>query len=84
MLMICQDTGNSCKHVGYEEFEPDSWPSACAPDKHDWIELDRYLCGENGSYPEEFWACADFAITPSGCMTCYTHAVLVQGCSGKE
>ncbi|CAM9961951.1 unnamed protein product, partial [Ectocarpus sp. 12 AP-2014] len=58
-------TGNSCKHVGYEEFEPTSWPSACAPDKHDWIELDRYLCGENGSYPEEFWACADFAITPS-------------------
>ncbi|CAM9309077.1 unnamed protein product [Ectocarpus sp. 8 AP-2014] len=64
ILQMNYYTGNSCKHVGYEEFEPASWPSACAPEKHDWIELDRYLCGENGSYPEEFWACADFSITP--------------------
>ncbi|CAM9926342.1 unnamed protein product [Ectocarpus fasciculatus] len=66
ILQMVYYTGNACKHVGYEEFEPASWPSACAPAKEDWIELNRYVCGENGAYPEEFWACADFAITPDG------------------
>lgn len=57
------DTGNACKHPGYDEFEPASWPSKCAPQKEDWIVLNRYICGEDGSYPEEFWACSDIAIT---------------------
>ena len=58
------DTGNSCKHVGYDEFEPESWPSDCAPNKSDWIELDRKICGEDqDTYPEEFWGCADISIT---------------------
>lgn len=57
------DTGNGCKHVGYDEFNPTSWPSKCAPKKEDWIELGRKVCGEGGSYPEEFWNCADIAIT---------------------
>lgn len=59
-----KDTGNACKHVGYEEFNPPSWPSACAPEKKDWIYLGLGTCGEEGvSYPEEFWNCADIAIT---------------------
>lgn len=49
--------------MGYDDFEPPSWPSKCAPAKEDWIELNRYVCGEDGSYPEEFWNCADIAIT---------------------
>lgn len=67
-IFFLPDTGNACKHEGYEEFNPPSWPSECAPNKEDWIQLDRYICGEGGptgiSYPEEFWACSDFAITP--------------------
>lgn len=50
-------------HIGYEEFNPPSWPSSCAPNKSDWIELDRYVCGTRGRYPEEFWACSDFSMT---------------------
>ncbi|CAM9785964.1 unnamed protein product, partial [Sphacelaria rigidula] len=50
-------------HVGYEEFDPASWPSACAPEKRDWIDLGLKTCGEDGAYPEEFWNCADIAIT---------------------
>lgn len=49
--------------MGYDEFEPASWPSVCAPNKSDWIELNRYICGVNGVYPEEFWNCADISIT---------------------
>ena len=44
------DTGNSCKHIGYDEFDPPSWPGSCAPDKSDWIELNRYICGEQGVF----------------------------------
>lgn len=60
------DTGNSCKHPGYDEFEPPSWPSACAPNKDDWIALDLPVCGEGDAYPEEFWNCADVTIFPGG------------------
>ncbi|CAM9604115.1 unnamed protein product, partial [Ectocarpus sp. 12 AP-2014] len=59
-------TGNACKHIGYEEFNPPSWPSTCAPNKSDWIELNRYMCGEEGAYPEEFWACSDISLTSDG------------------
>lgn len=57
------DTGNTCKHIGYDEFDPPSWNSECAPNKSDWIELDRYVCGTEGQYPEEFWACSDFSMS---------------------
>lgn len=57
------DTGNVCKYVGYDEFEPESWPSQCAPSKSDWIDVDRWMCGLGGAYPEEFWSCSDIAIT---------------------
>lgn len=46
------DTGSTCKHIGYDEFEPSSWPSSCAPNKEDWIDVDRWMCGMDGAYPE--------------------------------
>lgn len=57
------DTGNSCKHQGYAEFNPTSWPSDCAPAKEDWINEVVGQCGEGDRYPEEFWNCADVEIT---------------------
>ena len=62
-----KDTGNTCKHVGYDEFNPKSWPSQCAPDKSDWVELYRGICGTENYpygevYPEQFWACSDISI----------------------
>ncbi|CAM9378424.1 unnamed protein product, partial [Ectocarpus sp. 8 AP-2014] len=66
ILQMVYYTGNTCKHIGYEEFNPPSWPSSCAPNKWDWIELDRYVCGTRGRYPEEFWACSDFSMTSDG------------------
>lgn len=59
------DTGNACRHPGYEEFRPDSLPDGCAPTFSDWIHLDPPPCGVGAPYPEEFWNCADIAITPS-------------------
>lgn len=53
------DTGNSCKHPGYDDFDPPSWPGSCAPAKENWIQTSLGLCGEEGRYPEEFWNCAD-------------------------
>lgn len=58
-----QDTGNSCKSVGYDEFDPPSWPGACSPNKEDWISTDLSLCGTGKTYPEEFWACSDIALS---------------------
>ena len=46
------DTGNSCMHPGYEEFNPPSWPSKCAPNKGDWILTGLNMCGVGDSYPE--------------------------------
>lgn len=46
-------TGNRCKHVGYDEFDPPSWNSDCAPTKDDWVDPERPgICGEALSYPE--------------------------------
>ncbi len=58
-------TGNRCKHVGYDEFEPPSWNSDCAPDTEKWIDRNMSTCGVGQSYPEEFWGCSDIALTPS-------------------
>ncbi|CAM9321699.1 unnamed protein product [Pylaiella littoralis] len=52
-------TGNSCKHPGYDDFNPPSWPSTCAPEKSDWVQTSVGMCGEETRYPEEFWNCAD-------------------------
>eukprot|EP00752_Nemacystus_decipiens_P011645 g10338.t1 len=59
-------TGNSCKHPGYDDFDPPSWPGSCAPESKDWIQTSLNTCGENGHYPEEFWNCADIEITSDG------------------
>ena len=45
-------TGHRCKHIGYDEFDPPSWNSECAPSTADWIHTDDVsLCG-TGGYPE--------------------------------
>ncbi|CAM9828982.1 unnamed protein product, partial [Hapterophycus canaliculatus] len=54
-------TGNSCKHPGYDDFNPPSWPSECAPTKADWVQTSLGMCGMDGRYPEEFWNCADIS-----------------------
>ncbi|CAM9506959.1 unnamed protein product [Ectocarpus fasciculatus] len=52
-------TGHRCKHIGYDEFNPPSWPSTCAPEKDDWVLTDIGMCGSTAAwYPEEFWNCA--------------------------
>ncbi|CAN0177329.1 unnamed protein product [Pylaiella littoralis] len=63
VVQMVYDTGNSCKHQGYAEFNPPSWPSSCAPAKQDWINEVVGQCGEGDNYPEEFWNCADIEIT---------------------
>ena len=50
-------------HQGYAEFDQQSWPSECAPSKADWIQEGLGMCGDGDGYPEEFWNCADIAIT---------------------
>ncbi|CAM9825507.1 unnamed protein product [Pylaiella littoralis] len=62
LVVGCWYTGNTCKHIGYDEFSPPSWPSSCAPKKENWIDTDRERCRQGGYYPEEFWACSDFSI----------------------
>ena len=62
-LLDTADTGNSCQHQGYAEFNPASWPSSCAPNKEDWINEAVGFCGDGDAYPEEFWNCADISIT---------------------
>lgn len=70
-------TGHKCRHPGYEEFNPPSWPGECAPNKEDWITLEPEYCGDKEwIYAEEFWGCADFSIMAGGkqadmlCGTC--------------
>ncbi|CAN0016431.1 unnamed protein product, partial [Sphacelaria rigidula] len=63
IIQMVYYTGNSCHHPGYEEFNPPSWPSECAPNKENWITTEPGLCGgEDDKYPEEFWNCADVSI----------------------
>eukprot|EP00903_Cladosiphon_okamuranus_P006095 g6005.t1 len=56
-------TGNRCKHIGYDEFDPPSWNSECAPTTDKWIYKDNGICGEANAYPEEFWQCSDIALS---------------------
>ncbi|CAM9584467.1 unnamed protein product, partial [Ectocarpus sp. 8 AP-2014] len=62
LLQMVYYTGNDCKHEGYDEFNPTTWPSDCASDKESWIKTDLPSCGDSGAYPEEFWSCADLHI----------------------
>ncbi|CAN0429657.1 unnamed protein product, partial [Ectocarpus sp. 12 AP-2014] len=66
VLQMVHYTGNTCKHVGYDDFEPESWPSQCAPTKAEWINTDHWMCGMAGAYPEEHWSCSDISITTNG------------------
>eukprot|EP00752_Nemacystus_decipiens_P016303 g14579.t1 len=66
VIQMVYYTGNSCKHQGYAEFNPESWPSTCAPTKDQWINEEVGFCGEGDNYPEEFWNCADISITSDG------------------
>ncbi|CAM9449279.1 unnamed protein product, partial [Ascophyllum nodosum] len=66
VVQMAHYTGNSCMHPGYEEFNPPSWPSKCAPNKGDWILTGLNMCGVGDSYPEEYWNCADIEITSDG------------------
>ncbi|CAN0393687.1 unnamed protein product, partial [Ascophyllum nodosum] len=66
VVQMAYYTGNSCKHPGYDEFNPPSWPSECAPNKGDWILTSLNMCGVDGNYPEEYWNCADIEITSDG------------------
>lgn len=56
-------TGHKCYLPGYEEFNPPSWGSQCAPNKEDWIDLTIPYCGdEKWNLAEEFWNCSDITI----------------------
>jgi len=62
-LVMFSVTGNRCKHVGYDDFDPPSWNSECAPTTDAWVDTGMSICGVGQSYPEEFWGCSDIAIT---------------------
>ncbi|CAM9710120.1 unnamed protein product, partial [Ectocarpus sp. 13 AM-2016] len=72
MQMVYRESGCfSCfYHIGYEEFNPSSWPSACGLNKEHWVDTTGEASGQRGYSPEEFWACSDFSIardtTPPG------------------
>ncbi|CAM9926078.1 unnamed protein product, partial [Hapterophycus canaliculatus] len=63
VLQMHYMSGDRCRHIGADQFNPPFWNSECAPDLEDWIDLTPpSICGQGSSYPEEFWACSDFAI----------------------
>lgn len=75
------DTGNSCKHIGYDEFNPPSWNSECAPSKSDWINDKLDVCGgDNDIYPEEFWACSDIEIIGGETLILRDHGNVADSC----
>ncbi|CAN0166527.1 unnamed protein product, partial [Hapterophycus canaliculatus] len=65
VLQMFYLTGNRCKHIGYDTFDPPSWNSTCANSTEDWIDTAPGLCGVAdgySEYTEEFWGCSDIAI----------------------
>lgn len=57
------DSGAGCRSPGYDEFDPPSWPSECAPNKEDWIAVNSHYCNSPGrEWGNLFWNCADIAI----------------------
>ncbi len=64
VLPIIPDSGRGCRSPGYEEFNPAAWPSACGPDKEDWIEVGSHKCNSiDREWGNLFWNCADIALT---------------------
>lgn len=69
-------TGHKCYHPGYEEFNPPSWPSQCAPNKDDWIDLSIPYCGDKSWHlAEEFWQCSDISIKAGRCREERDHVI---------
>lgn len=63
LTTLIPDSGAGCKSPGYDEFNPPSWPSECAPDKEDWIATGSHNCNQPGrTWGNLFWNCADIAI----------------------
>ena len=42
--------GVNCRHTGYDEFDPPSWNSDCAPTTDDWIYPAYGVCGPSNAY----------------------------------
>lgn len=64
---LWEDSGKGCKSRGYDEFEPDSWPSVCAPNKEDWIAVDSHECQQpDRTWGNLFWACTDITLVAGG------------------
>ncbi len=62
--LITPDSGRGCRSPGYEEFNPAAWPSACGPNKEDWIEVGSHECTSiDREWGNLFWNCADIALT---------------------
>ena len=57
------DSGKGCRYPGYDEFNPTSWGSECAPDKLDWIAISSGECRRPGKYGNVFWNCSDIELT---------------------
>ncbi|CAN0367295.1 unnamed protein product [Ascophyllum nodosum] len=81
VVQMVHYTGNSCMHPGYEEFNPPSWPSKCAPNKGDWILTGLNMCGVGDSYPEEYWNCADIEITSGNNLGRSSTAFICRPCT---
>ncbi|CAM9090943.1 unnamed protein product, partial [Laminaria digitata] len=63
VLQMAYHSGKGCKSPGYDEFNPKSWPSKCAPNKEDWIETSSAECRKPGAkYGNVFWQCSDIAL----------------------
>ncbi|CAM9480330.1 unnamed protein product [Sphacelaria rigidula] len=70
VLQTRYHSGKGCKSRGYDEFEPDSWPSVCAPNKEDWIAVDSHECQQpDRTWGNLFWACTDITLVAEGVGT---------------
>eukprot|EP00903_Cladosiphon_okamuranus_P020682 g18991.t1 len=66
ILMMRYFSGNTCKHPGYDEFNPPSWPSECAPNKEDWIDTTAGECRRpQARWGNVFMGCSDISIKSS-------------------
>ena len=62
-VFVLVDSGRGCKSPGYDEFNPTSWGSECAPNKEDWIAVNGGECRKPGKYGNVFWQCSDITLT---------------------
>ncbi|CAM9974029.1 unnamed protein product, partial [Pylaiella littoralis] len=86
ILMMRYHSGKGCRSPGYEEFNPSSWPSECAPDKEDWIAVTSHPCNSvDREWGNIFWNCADITLTSGEklAFVCFRvrlkHAIPYQG-----